>query len=139
MKKLVSAILVLVMMVSALSLCACEDPLQEKGDELDASYAAFCNAYERIYELGSLAGVLSNKDETLNDAELQAELDEYKPILKDAKDVVAAWLDLTEEEMDEYIQKWDTIVERIYVLCEQFDGIESYLDSETEPVEETEG
>lgn len=133
MKKSLSILLLLVLVIAAAVLSSCTDPLEAKAKKLDEAYVAMGTAYHRAIYLANLSGKIGNKEVSKNDESIQKKLDSWKNDIKDAKDVVAGWLDLKDQQMDDYIADWNDITSEIEsFIDENFDGVESYVVTETE-------
>lgn len=129
MKKSLSISLLVILVLTAVLLSSCTDPLAAKAKKLDEAYVEMGTAYHRANYLANLSGKIGNRDSSLNDTKIQKKLDGWKPLIKDARDVVTGWLDLSSQEMDEYIADWNDVTDEINDFIDaNFDGVESYVE-----------
>lgn len=113
MKRIVALILMLVMCLPISLMTSCKDPLKEKMEELDQTYIDMGNAYTDAIYWTSLAGVYEAED-------IKAVFNNFKIVMKDAKTVKDAAINLTEEEMDAYIEEWKGITAQIQVFIDEY-------------------
>lgn len=130
MKRLIALVLVAVLCVAAFAMTGCKDPLKAKGEELDATYAKLGTAYQNVVYWTSLAGVYGSEDAAY--AELNAKFAQWKSDIQDAGDVVDKWLDLDEDQMNQYIANWTSLMAEIQTVIDEYEIVE-----ETEAPAET--
>lgn len=128
MKKVVALLMILILCLPVAFMTGCKDPLKEKMNELDATYALLGTRYTRAVYVCSLAGVYGAEDQE----ELNAKFDEWKFDIQDAGDTVALRLDFDEEEMDSYIAEWTALIAEIDAVIDQYEVEEETEAGETE-------
>ncbi len=128
MKKVVALLMIMILCLPVVFMTGCKDPLKEKMNELDETYALLGTRYTRAVYVCSLAGVYGAEDQE----ELNAKFDEWKLDIQDAGDTVALRLDFDEEEMDSYIADWTALIGEIDAVIDQYEVEEETEAGETE-------
>lgn len=118
MKKLIAFVLAALMCLSVFALASCSDPLKAKGEELAATKNEMGDVYWQAINWASFAGVYGSEDEQY--AEINEQFATWKEYLKEAKNVVDTWLDLDEDQMNNYINEWKAETAKMQAVVDQY-------------------
>ena len=128
MKKIAALLLIITLCLPVVFMTGCKDPLKEKMEELDRTYALLGTRYTRAVYVCDLAGVYNVEGQE----ELNAKFEEWKLIIQDAGDTVALRLDFDQEEMDAYIAEWNAVIGEIDAVIDRYEVEEETEADETE-------
>jgi len=113
MKRLVAFLLLVVLCIPVGMMTSCSDPLKEKMEELDAAFVELGDMFYETTMYLNLAGVDTQDD-------IKAMTTNWKNLIKDAKVVLEARLNLDEQQMDEYIAQWKALTAEIAVVRDEY-------------------
>lgn len=117
MKRIAALLLILVLCLSVASLTGCKDPLKEKMNELDTTYALLGTRYTHAVFVCQLAGVY-NVD---SQKELNDKFAAWKTVVQDAGDTVDMRLDYNETELAAFISDWKVTIDEINTVITQYE------------------
>jgi hypothetical protein len=123
MKKIAAILLVVVLCLPVIAMTGCKDPLKEKMEELDETYALLGARYTHAVYVCELAGVYNVEGQE----ELNEKFAAWKTAVQDAGDTVDMRLDYSEEEMDAFIAEWKALIDEINAVIDQYE-----IEEETE-------
>lgn len=129
MKKLVAILLLVVLCIPVGLMTSCSDPLKEKMEELDAAFVEMGAVFQDTIMYLNLAGVDTQDD-------IKAMTTNWKNLIKDAKTVVEARLNLDEQQMDEYIAQWKALTAEIAVVRDEYYQPDPFAETEKETAAE---
>lgn len=117
MKRIAALLLILVLCLPVTALTGCKDPLKEKMNELDKTYALLGTRYTRAVFVCYLAGVY--------DVDTQKELNDkfaaWKTVVQDVGDKVDMRLDYNQTEMDDFIADWKVTIDELNAVITQYE------------------
>lgn len=106
-------VLTLTLLLSAICMTGCRDPLEAKIRELDNAYIQLGTAYYYAVEACAYSDVYEDED-------IAEKFDAWKRILKNAKKEKQAYLDYDEGQIDELITKWQATTEELNKMTERY-------------------
>ena len=106
-------VLTLTLLLNAIFMTGCRDPLEAKIRDLDNAYIQLGTAYYYAVEACAYSDVYEEEA-------IAKKFDAWKKIVKEAKKEKQAYLDYDEGQMDELISKWRATTEELNEITEKY-------------------